>query len=108
MRYLRGDIMTTIEALQQRGRPGVTPPTRAIADFCVSFFKPMRYDYLDWKDPLPAFIATTDFTRRWLGGAIMKRLSRARGILSSLLLPRIHAGRFCLARPQVLSPLRAT
>ena len=83
MRYLRGDIMTTIEALQQRGRPGVTPPARAIADFCVSFFKPMRYDYLDWKDPLPAFIATTDFTRRWLGGAIMKRLSRARGILSS-------------------------
>ncbi len=26
MRYLRGDIMTTLEAIQQRGRPGITPP----------------------------------------------------------------------------------
>ena len=78
MRDLRGDIMTTIEALQQRGRPGVTPPARAMLDFGVSFFIPMRYTYVDWKDPLPAFIATANFTRSWVGGAIMKRLSRLR------------------------------
>ena len=76
MRFLAGDIMTTIEAVHQRGRPGVSPPARAILDFCTSFFIPMSYDYLDWRDPLPAFVATTNFTRSWVGGAIKKRLSR--------------------------------
>ena len=74
MRYLKGDIMTTIEAIQQRGRPGVTPPVQSIFDFCVSFLIPMRYDYVDLKDFKPAFIATRDFTSQWIGGAIGKRL----------------------------------
>lgn len=76
MRYLKGDIMTTIEALQQRGRPGVTPPTQAILDFWLSFFIPAGYDYLDLQDYAPAVKASVDFTRDWVGGAIMKRLSR--------------------------------
>ncbi|GAC1354229.1 MAG: hypothetical protein NVSMB38_32120 [Ktedonobacteraceae bacterium] len=76
MRYLKGDIMTTIAALQQRGRPGVTPPAQSIIGFCLSFFVPMSYDYLDWKDPIPALQATTSFTRSWVGGAIKKRLFR--------------------------------
>jgi predicted ATP-grasp superfamily ATP-dependent carboligase len=63
MRYLEGDIMTTVQALIQHGRPGVTSPFQAIFDFCISFFKPMGYDYLDWKDPLPACTATIDFVR---------------------------------------------
>jgi predicted ATP-grasp superfamily ATP-dependent carboligase len=75
MRYLKGDIMTTIETLQQRGRPGVSPPMKAILDFFASFFVPMGYDYLDWKDPMPACIATRDFTGLWVGGALRKRLS---------------------------------
>ena len=66
MRYLGGDVATTVAAVQQRGRPGVTPPVRAILGFCASFFVPMRYDYLDWKDPLPAWTATADFARRLL------------------------------------------
>lgn len=78
MRYLKGDIMTTIEAVQQRGRPGVTPPSQAVLGFCLSFFKPMGYDYLDWNDPLPALKATNDFTNTWVGGAIKKRLSHLR------------------------------
>jgi predicted ATP-grasp superfamily ATP-dependent carboligase len=76
MRYLKGDIMTTIEAIQQRGRPGVAPPASAIAEFCLSFLRPMGYDYADWRDPVPAIKATTDFTRTWLGGAMRKRISR--------------------------------
>ena len=76
MRYLKGDIMTTIAALQQRGRPGVTPPAQALTSFFLSFFVPMGYDYLDWKDPVPALQATTSFTRSWVGGAIKKRLFR--------------------------------
>ncbi len=76
MRYLKGDIMTTIAALQQRGRPGVTPPAQALMGFCLSFLVPMGYDYLDWKDPVPALQATTSFTRSWVGSAIKKRLFR--------------------------------
>ena len=76
MRYLKGDITTTIAALQQRGRPGVTPPAQSLAGFFLSFLMPMGYDYLDWKDPLPALQATTSFTRSWVGGAIKKRLLR--------------------------------
>src|SRR5205823_7433129 len=71
MRYLKGDIMTTIEALQERGRPGVTPPVQAILGFWLSFFQPMGYDYLDWRDLGPAFRATTDFTQSWIGGAML-------------------------------------
>lgn len=78
MRYLRGDIMTTIEALQQRGRPGVPTPARAILDFWLSFFIPMQYDYVDWRDPVPALKASLDFTRSWVGGAVMKRLKLQR------------------------------
>ncbi len=74
MRYLKGDIMTTIEALQQRGRPGVTPPMQAILDFWLAFFVPAGYDYLDWKDCIPAIKASIDFTRSWVGGAVTKRL----------------------------------
>lgn len=81
MRYLKGDIMTTIEAIQQRGRPGVTPPAQAVLDFCLSFFKPMGYDYADWRDPSPAFTASNEFLRSWIGGAIAKRVSRIRRTL---------------------------
>jgi predicted ATP-grasp superfamily ATP-dependent carboligase len=76
MRYLGGDIATTVAAVQLRGRPGITPPMQSILDFCASFFVPMRYDYLDWKDPLPAWTATADFTRRllrWMGKAFQRR-----------------------------------
>ncbi len=63
MRYLGGDVRTTVKALLQRGRPGVSPPAQAIFDFFISFFRPMGYDYLDWKDPLPAYTAKIEFTR---------------------------------------------
>ncbi|HYX49227.1 MAG TPA: ATP-grasp domain-containing protein, partial [Ktedonobacteraceae bacterium] len=75
MRHLKGDIMTTIEAIQQRHRPGVTPPTRAILSFLSTFCVPMGYDYLDWGDPKPAFIATRDFTSQWIGSAMKKRIA---------------------------------
>ncbi len=59
MRYLAGDLRTTLRAVWlERGRPGVAPPTRAVRDFCATFFTPAGYDYLDWRDPLPACIAT--------------------------------------------------
>jgi len=61
MRDLRGDITATLEALQERGRPGVTSPAKTILNFCLSFLMPMRYVYVDWKDPLPALIATANF-----------------------------------------------
>lgn len=78
VRFLRGDLMATIESLQQRGRPGIAHPARAVLDFCASCFVPMAYDYVDRKDPVPAFVATRDFTRQWIGNAVKKRLSHIR------------------------------
>lgn len=77
MRYLGGDMMTTIAALQQRGRPGVPPPMQATLAFCSSFLQPMDYDYLDWHDLAPALKATASFTRSWLGEAMKKHIKRA-------------------------------
>lgn len=62
-RYLSGDITATKNALRQRGRPGIPSPTRTILDFCTAFFLPTRFDYLDWRDPLPALKATTSYLR---------------------------------------------
>jgi predicted ATP-grasp superfamily ATP-dependent carboligase len=67
MRHLNGDIRATAAAVRQRGRPGVPPPARAIRDFCLSFFTPMKYDYVDWVDPLPAWKATKGFLTHHLG-----------------------------------------
>lgn len=64
MRYLEGDMLTTAQAITRRGRPGVTPPTQAIAEFVGAFFVPAGYDYVDRKDPLPMWTATRDFAYR--------------------------------------------
>ena len=78
IRHLGGDIATTFEAVQNYGRPGVEPSARALFDFFVSFFIPMRYDYLDLRDPLPAMVATTEFVRHWRrywGGRIGRKVA---------------------------------
>ena len=58
MRYLMGDLVTTISSLRHQGRPGVASPTKVLFDFCTTFFTPMWYDYLDWRDPHPIWPAT--------------------------------------------------
>jgi biotin carboxylase len=75
MRYLQGDIDTTVAALRQRGRPGVPSPTRSIFDFCTAFFVPTGYDYFDRKDPRPAWTATFGVVRTLVQG-IARGLSR--------------------------------
>lgn len=75
MRYLAGDLMTTLASVRQRGRPGVTPPLRAFLDFFLTFFIPMGYDYFNWRDPLPAWTATLGFARYSLQ-LIVKSLTR--------------------------------
>ena len=66
MRHLGGDIETTVDSLQQRGRPGIARPVQTLVDFGITFLRPMGYDYFDWKDPLPAVRATTGFIRTTL------------------------------------------
>jgi predicted ATP-grasp superfamily ATP-dependent carboligase len=73
MRYLAGDIRSTFGTIRQRGRPGVTGPARAVGDFCLSFFTPARYDYLDLGDPLPACVAAVGFA-----GSVLHRLGSHR------------------------------
>lgn len=60
MRYLEGDLLTTLQTFAERGRPGTTPPARAMAEFITSFFVPTSYDYFDWQDLRPAWTATRE------------------------------------------------
>ncbi len=80
MRHLEGDIRATAAAVRQRGRPGVPSPAAAILDFCLSFFIPMKYDYVDWRDLRPAWTATKGFIAyqwsRLLGRRLSKRKSQ--------------------------------
>lgn len=64
MRYLEGDILTTVQAFTDRGRPGVTPPGRAVYEFISTFFLPTDYDYVDWHDIHPAWTAASEFMDR--------------------------------------------
>jgi predicted ATP-grasp superfamily ATP-dependent carboligase len=66
MRYLGGDIVATAQMIAQQGRPDVPSLPRAIYEFFAAFFLPGGYDYLDWRDPMPAWIATQTFASRML------------------------------------------
>jgi predicted ATP-grasp superfamily ATP-dependent carboligase len=63
MRHLEGDLQTTLQCFSQRGRPGVTPPARAVLDFAASFLVPSGYDYVSWDDLAPALEAARSFGR---------------------------------------------
>jgi predicted ATP-grasp superfamily ATP-dependent carboligase len=82
MRYLQGDVMTTLAALEQRGRPGVATPLAALTGFGLSFLRPMRYDYVDWADPLPAVKAMADFSGETARSAVRAAARRARTFVS--------------------------
>ncbi len=64
MRYLEGDFLTTIQNIAQHGRPGVTPPIRALLEFLVTFLIPMGYDYFDWRDLHPTWTASSESVDR--------------------------------------------
>lgn len=66
LRDVQGDLLTTVKAVQQRGRPGIAPPAKAIAAFCGAFFTPAAYDSLDWNDPRPAWLSLASFARQGL------------------------------------------
>jgi predicted ATP-grasp superfamily ATP-dependent carboligase len=66
MCYLEGDLLTTLQTIAQRGRPGVTPPTRALAEFVATFFVPTSYDYFDWQDLHPTLTAVGETIERVL------------------------------------------
>lgn len=76
MRHLGGDVETTLAALEERGRPGVSPPARVLLDFGLAFFKVTGYDYLDWRDPRPALRATSRYSGR-LFERILSRTCKA-------------------------------
>lgn len=69
LRYLKGDIVhtaTTLAAVRQSNKLERASPTKTILDFCISFFIPMAYDYVDWRDPLPLWSAMAGFVRELL------------------------------------------
>jgi glycosyltransferase involved in cell wall biosynthesis/predicted ATP-grasp superfamily ATP-dependent carboligase len=75
MRHLNGDIITTLTTVRQPRRPGTPSAFSTVLGFCLSFLRPMDYDYLHWKDPLPAVRATANFTRNALK-KLMRGLTR--------------------------------
>lgn len=72
MRYLAGDLEATIATVQQRRRPGTSSPLRAVLEFGRSFLRPMAYDGVDWRDPLPTINAAADCTRYLMDRAIRR------------------------------------
>lgn len=85
LRYLKGDILNVAAELipsrqKRKLELGVTPPARAILNFCLSFFTPMGYDCVDWKDPLPVWTAIVGFVCevfRWVGRSLQRGAGRA-------------------------------
>lgn len=57
MRYLEGDLLTTLQTFIEHGRPAVTPPAKALTEFVTAFLVPSGYDYFDWQDLRPAWTA---------------------------------------------------
>jgi predicted ATP-grasp superfamily ATP-dependent carboligase len=63
-RYFAGDLVNAVQSIQQRGRPGIEKPSQVIADFFISTFTPMKYDYVDTTDLKPTLTALTNFVTR--------------------------------------------
>ncbi len=74
MRYLEGDFLATVQAFRLHGQSDVSQPLPALMAFLATFLKPMRYDYFDWHDPLPALTAMRSFFSR-VGDRVSRRLS---------------------------------
>jgi len=78
MRYLEGDILTTVETFLKRGRPGITPPSQAVLEFLTTFFLSTGYDYVDSNDLRPVWTALGEFADRawhWAGKQSKRRNS---------------------------------
>jgi ATP-grasp in the biosynthetic pathway with Ter operon len=82
MRYFQGDVTSTLAALEQRGRPGIDSPVRVLAGFGLSCFRPMRYDYVDWADPLPAVKAMGDFSADLARRSVCAAVRKTRSVLT--------------------------
>jgi predicted ATP-grasp superfamily ATP-dependent carboligase len=61
MRWLGGDIRWLGQTIEQRGRPDVLSPGRAVRAFARDCLVPHNYDYVTWSDLGPAVAATTKF-----------------------------------------------
>ena len=59
-RYMAGDLIHLVEALQQHGRPHIPSPHKVITDFIITSLRPMYYDYFDLFDIFPMWSATKD------------------------------------------------
>lgn len=64
MRWLGGDLSWLRSVLGQHPGPDVPSRGRAIATFAADFARPLRYDYLDTRDPRPGIVASVGALRR--------------------------------------------
>jgi predicted ATP-grasp superfamily ATP-dependent carboligase len=64
MRWLGGDLSWLRSVLGQQPGPDVPSRGRALKMFVTDFARSTGYDYLDLRDPRPAFVATSGVVRR--------------------------------------------
>lgn len=64
MRWLGGDLSWLRSVLGQQPGPDVPSRGRALRMLMTDFTRPTGYDYLDLRDPRPAFVAASGAVRR--------------------------------------------
>jgi predicted ATP-grasp superfamily ATP-dependent carboligase len=72
VRWLGGDVDWLREVMASQGRPDIPPLGEAVATFARDFARPVSYDYVDLRDPLPAVTAA----RSAVSGVARRRLQR--------------------------------
>jgi predicted ATP-grasp superfamily ATP-dependent carboligase len=72
VRWLGGDVDWLREVMASQGRPDIPPLGEAVATFARDFARPLSYDYVDLRDPLPAVNAA----RSAVKGVARRRLQR--------------------------------
>ncbi len=64
MRWLGGDLSWLKKVWTQQGQPDTPPRGRALRVFFADFLHPLNYDYVDVRDPRPAFQAAVGVMRK--------------------------------------------
>jgi predicted ATP-grasp superfamily ATP-dependent carboligase len=110
VRWVGGDVLWLEDVLRAPGQPDAPGPAAALAAFVTAFFVPMRYDYLDPRDPAPMLEATAGAARnaarraaRFAGKRARRRPTAARGDGADTQVAVIGAGPYGLALSAHLS-----
>jgi predicted ATP-grasp superfamily ATP-dependent carboligase len=75
LRYVAGDLESTLEVIRQHGKGGAEPASRALLSFGLAFLRPTGYDGIDWRDPVPTARSAAHDARYFAGRLVGKARS---------------------------------